>query len=245
MAEPLLTATGLSKRFGSCTAAEDISFALHAGVVHAIVGPAKSGKSTVAGLVAGTILPDEGSITFRGGAIEHTPAGERARSGIALVAGRAALFPDETVLDNVRIAREAVRREANSIFGRAGEATEIASWRVLITTNLKTRGHVRAGSLGGIDKRWLEIAMALVCEPEVIVFDEPLAGAGAAEIRELFDFFRKLNGKHAILLTDRSAERVSPLAGRITVLAHGRAVATGSPQEIAVRAPGMGNSGNA
>ena len=165
--------------------------------------------------------------------------------GIALVTGSAAVFPDETVLDNVSIAREAVCRQASSIFGRGAEATEVAAWRVLIATNLKTRGHVRAGSLGLIDKRWLEIAMALVCEPEVIVFDEPLAGARADEIRELCNFFHKLNGKHAILLTDRSAERVSPLAGRISVLAHGRAIATGSPEEIAARAAAGGTTGHA
>jgi branched-chain amino acid transport system ATP-binding protein len=245
VAEPLLSAAGLSKRFGSHTAAEDISFALEGGVIHAIVGAAKSGKSTIAGLVAGTILPDKGTITFRGSAIENKSAGERVRMGIAVVAGSAAIFPEETVLDNVRITREAVRGEASSIFNRDGEATEVAAWRTLTATNLRTRSHLRAVSLGFIDRRWLEIAMALVCEPEVLVFDEPFAGAGAGEIRELCDFFHGLKRKHAILLTDRSAERVAPLAGRISVLARGRTITMGSPEEIAGRAAAGGGLGNA
>lgn len=245
MAEPRLLAAGLSKRFGPHTAAEDISFALERGVIHAVVGAAGSGKSTVAGLIAGTILPDKGTIAFRGSTIEGKTAGERVRMGIALVAGSAAIFPDETVLDNVRIVREAVRGTASSIFGRAGEATEVVAWRALVATKLKTRGLLRAASLNRVDKRWLEIAMALACDPEVVVFDEPFAGAGTGEIRELCEFLQELKPKYAVLLTDRSTERVSRLAGRISVLVRGRTVAAGSPEEVAGRAAAGGGFANA
>jgi branched-chain amino acid transport system ATP-binding protein len=231
VAEPLLSLEGLYKRYGSLLAAEGISFALERGIVHGLVGPAGSGKSTIAGLVSGTLLPDRGTITFRGESIERKSAGERARMGIVLAAGSAAMFPDETVLDNVRIACEAVRREVGAIFGRTTEATDLAAWRVLAVTNLKTRSQLRASSLGFIDRRWLEIAMALVCEPQVIVFDEPFAGATAGEIQEIGDFVLKLKPKHALLVTDRSAKRMAAFGGPVTVLTRGHDAATGSPAE--------------
>lgn len=245
MTEPLLTAQAISKRFGARPGAEDISLALEAGLMHAVVGPAKSGKSTIAGLVAGTVLPDEGTITFRGSAIQGKTAGERARMGIALVAGSDGIFAGETVLDNVRIAREAVRRRAGSDFGPRSEVTELAAWRALIATHLKTHAQLRAGSLGFIDRRWLQIAMALVGEPEVLVLDEPFAGADPGDVKELGEFLDRLKRRHAILLTDRSIERVTPWAGKISLLAHGRVVVTASPQEIDGPFAAAGGAGNA
>ncbi len=235
MAEALVSAQGLTKRFGSSTAVEDISFVLEAGASHAIVGTTNSGKSALAGLLAGTIFPDKGTIHISGKAVERVPAGERVRMGIALVNGSTAAFPEESVFDNVRVVREASRRRAGSIFGGSGEATEVAAWRALAVTNLKKRAHMRASDLEFMDRRWLEIAQALVCEPRILVFDEPFAGAGPGDVRELCELLQQLREKHAIILTDRNVERVLPLADWISVLARGRVIVTGTPEYILTR----------
>jgi branched-chain amino acid transport system ATP-binding protein len=162
--------------------------------------------------------------------------------GISLIADREAIFPDETVLENVCLAREAVRRES-SMLRQIKEATEIVAWRMLIATNLKAKAQSRASSLSFLDQRWLSLAMALACDPVVFVFDEPFAGADEGEIRELADFIQALARKSAVVLTDRSIERMFALAGRISILARGRVVNEGSPHEILARAGGA--TGNA
>jgi branched-chain amino acid transport system ATP-binding protein len=245
VAEALLSTQGLTKRFGNSTAVDDISLAVETGMIHAIVGTPNSGKSTLAGLLAGTIFPDRGTIRLNGRAIERKPARERVRMGIALFAGSAAAFPEESVLDNVRIVREASRRKAGSILGGGGEATEVAAWRALAVTNLKKHAHLRASGLEFMDRRWLEIAQVLVCEPQVIVFDELFAGASPGDVQELCELLLGLKGKHAIILNDRSVERVLPFASRISMLAYGRVIATGAPEEISTRRIAAGGVGSA
>jgi branched-chain amino acid transport system ATP-binding protein len=231
---PVLETAGLVKRFGGLVATSDVSLALAPGELHAIIGPNGAGKTTLIALLAGDIPPDAGRILLGGEDVTGRDTAARAIRGLARSFQITSIFGDFTVLDNVAMA---VQAHAGHSFRFWEAARDVAALRdpardILLRIGLAERADRLASLLAHGEKRALEIAMALATGPRVLLLDEPMAGMGPEESRQIVALLRGLKGSLSILLVEHDMDAVFALADRISVLVYGRIIATGTPEAI-------------
>jgi branched-chain amino acid transport system ATP-binding protein len=234
VASALLQVEGLTKRFGGVVTADALSFAIPAGECHAIIGPNGAGKTTLISLLAGEISAQDGAISFDGGDITSLPPHRRSLAGIARSFQISSLFSDFTVLDNVALAVQAHRGHSFRFWRNArsdGRLRKPAS-AALARVGLAERAHARVGLLSHGEHRQLEIAMALATHPRLLLLDEPMAGMGPEESAAMLNLLRELKGTLTIILVEHDMEAVFALADRITVMVHGRIIASGEPAAV-------------
>jgi branched-chain amino acid transport system ATP-binding protein len=230
----MLEARGLTRRFGALAANEDVTLTLAAGECHAVIGPNGAGKSTLVAMLAGEQRPDAGRVVLAGHDITTLGPAARARRGIARSFQITQLCRDLTVRENVMLAVQAasgwhwgfLRPARNDL------ALTVDADGALAAAGLASRAHLPAGLLSHGEQRQLELAIALSQAPRVLLLDEPAAGLGAAETPALAARLTALKGRIAMLLVEHDMDTVFALADRITVLAGGRVIASGSPAEI-------------
>jgi branched-chain amino acid transport system ATP-binding protein len=235
MAEPVLVAEGLVKRFGGLVATDNLSLEVHPGELHALIGPNGAGKTTLMGLLTGEIRPDAGRILFLGADVSRLSVAMRARRGLARSFQIVQLLDDDTALANVALAVQAHAGHSFRFWRRAAdEAALMEPARALLAqAGLgAARWDTRVGDLSHGERKVLELAIALAAAPRLLLLDEPMAGLGAAESLAMTETLRALKGRIPILLVEHDMEAVFALADRITVLVYGRAIASGSPAEI-------------
>ena len=234
MADPILAARGLTRRFGGLTACDGVALSLERGQLHALLGPNGAGKSTLINLLSGDLKPSAGSIRLRGVEIASLAPDRRARMGIGRSYQKTSIFPGFTVLENARMAAQSRRPRPWALFVDAGRdpASLDGGRRGLELAGLA--GHVerQAGALSHGEQRQLEIAMVLAAEPEVLLLDEPLAGMGAEESVRMVGLLRRLAEDHAILLVEHDMDAVFALADVITVMVNGQVLESGPPAQI-------------
>ncbi len=236
----MLQTQNLSVRFGGHLAVDAVSCTFEAGTLTAIVGPNGAGKTTYFNLISGQVKPTQGSVLLNG--IDLTGKGVSARTQAGL--GRAFqltnLFPNLSVLENVRLAVQAAsdgahRRGFNlwSIWSDHSALTERAG-EVLETVSLQHKRAALVGSLPHGDQRKLEVALLMALECKVFMFDEPTAGMNSAEAPVILNLIRTLkkDPRKTILLVEHKMDVVRDLADRIIVLHNGRLVADGEPAEV-------------
>ncbi|AZQ66997.1 ABC transporter ATP-binding protein [Silicimonas algicola] len=234
MTEPILETRGLTKRFGALVASDGVSIDLRPGEIHAVIGPNGAGKSTLIGQICGTVIPDEGSVHFQGHDVTDETVAARAGRGLGRTFQVSALAMEDTVLQNTLLGalsassspwrlwrsvlndRDLVAR-ADAALGRVG---------------LSDRRATRCADLSHGQRRQLEVAVALTLSPRAFVMDEPMAGLGAEGSKALTAFLDGLRDKAPILLVEHDMDAVFALADRISVLAEGRILATGTVAEI-------------
>ncbi len=234
MSEPLLAARGLVKRYGGIVATDHLSIEIGPGETHALIGPNGAGKSTLIGQLTGESRPDAGRVLFEGRDVTRLPAYRRARLGLARSFQITSLFPELTTLDNVALA---VQVHSGHSFGFWRSARRDARLRepareALGQVGLAARADVIAGHLSHGEHRQLEIALAIVTKPRMLLLDEPMAGMAPEESRRLVALLREFKGSLAILLVEHDMEAVYALADRISVMVNGRIIASGSAEEI-------------
>jgi branched-chain amino acid transport system ATP-binding protein len=234
VAEPLLDIAGLTKRFGGVTAADAITLGILPGEVHAVIGPNGAGKTTLIGLIAGDIVPQDGTVRFDGGDITRLPVYRRNRLGLARSFQITSLFSDLTALDNVALAVQAHRGHSFRFWRDARREDELRrpARAVLDRVGLAERAGVKVAKLSHGEHRQLEIAMALATEPRLLLLDEPMAGTGPDESARMVRLIRQLKGSVTILLIEHDMEAVFALADRLTVLVYGRIIASGDPAKV-------------
>jgi branched-chain amino acid transport system ATP-binding protein len=234
MAEPILATEGLVKHFGGLTATDHVDLAVVAGEVHALIGPNGAGKTTLISQLTGDIKPQAGRILFEGRDITALPSHRRARLGLARSFQITSIFLDMTVLDNVALAVQIHRGHSFHFWRNARKDAGLRepSRALLALVGLDRRADFVAADLSHGEHRQLEIAMALASEPRVLLLDEPMAGMGPEESRRLVALLSDVKRERTILLVEHDMDAVFALADRITVLVYGRAIATGTPQEI-------------
>jgi branched-chain amino acid transport system ATP-binding protein len=246
--EPLLRTAGLTKRYGALVANRAIDFVLHDREVHAVIGPNGAGKSTFVGQLAGEIRATEGRILFKGRDITALPPHRRAALGLARTFQITSVFPSFSALENVAIAAQALAGHSFRFWQPAdGEAQLNASaGAALERAGLAGRAAESCLTLSHGEHRQLEIAMAFVNHPSLVLLDEPTAGMGPEESQQVLGLLRDLKGRQAILLIEHDMEVVFAIADRVTVLVNGAVIACGTPAEIradpAVRAAYLGES---
>ena len=233
----LLEVENVTRHFGSLVAVGGVSMNVAAGELRAVIGPNGAGKTTFFNLVSGFLPPSSGRIVFDGEDVTRLTQERRVWRGMARTFQITEIFPELTARENIRI------------------SVEIASgykWRPWISKGADIRVRKRVaellamgaignkadrlvGELSHGDQRTVEIMMALALNPKLLLLDEPTAGMGEQETYEITQLIQKLHREQmlTIVLIEHDMRVVFHLADRILVLAEGRPLAEGSPDEIA------------
>ncbi len=232
----MLETRGLGKSFGHFAANADIDFTVAPGELRAVIGPNGAGKTTFFNLLAGTTAATAGTIAFKGQDVTRTSGTKRVHLGIAKAFQTANLYPDQTVLQNARLAALAHVQGPFSlqVFRRSTRLADVdaAAGRALARLELSDVAGVRCGDLSHGDKKRLDIAVALATEPELLLLDEPVAGMSKDEARKTELLVRKLASEMTVLIIEHDMEMIMGLSDSITVLHQGRVLATGTPAAI-------------
>jgi branched-chain amino acid transport system ATP-binding protein len=239
--EPLLAVSNLSKQFGGLRAVNNFNITLHPHDLHGLIGPNGAGKTTVFNMITGVYLPTSGEICFKGEPIGGLPPHMINMMGIARTFQNIRLFPNLTVLDNVRIAyhTHAGYSLSDSIFhtgrysAKEKELTE-RTQEFLGVFGLEDRQGEIAKNLPYGEQRRLEIARALAANPRLLLLDEPAAGMNPNEAVELMDLIHFIRERFnlTILLIEHQMRVVMGICEEITVMDFGEVIAEGSPEEI-------------
>ena len=239
MTSPAILSTDrISRSFGGLTAVRDVTFALHVNELHAVIGPNGAGKSTFVNLLSGQLPPSKGRILLEGHDITGTPAHRMAHLGVGRSFQRTNIMKSLSVLENVRLAAQAVRLPATRIFSSARRQTELIdiARRALERVGLSGSEDTASGTLSHGAQRQLEIAMTLAISPKVLLLDEPLAGMGQEEGERIAILLKSLARDHAVLLIEHDMDFVFKVADQMTVLVEGAVLATGRPGDVRANA---------
>lgn len=245
---PLLQATSLSRHFGGLAAVDQVSIALRAGEVHAVIGTNGAGKSTLINMLSGEIAASGGAIRLRGHDITGWDQARRARAGVGRTYQRTTIFPSFSLLENCRLAAQASVQRPWALWQSAAtcQATLARAWDALESAGLHEAAHRLAGAISHGQQRQLEIAMCLATGPALLLLDEPLAGMGAEETDRMLALLERLKQEHAVLLVEHDMDAVFRVADRITVMVNGQVIASDLPDNIrtsaAVKAAYLGES---
>jgi branched-chain amino acid transport system ATP-binding protein len=228
----LLSLQGVSKRFRGLVAVDAVSFDVGSGELFAVIGPNGAGKTTLFNMIAGAIVPDEGSISFAGEPIGGLPPDAICRRGIGRTFQIVRPFPALTVEDNVVVGALLHSRDV----GRARERAR----DLLRRLDLFDQRHRIAATLTLSDRKRLEVARALATEPKLLLLDEVMAGLRPTESDRMVAILRTLNrdGGLTVVLIEHVMRAVMALASNVLVLDHGIAIAQGRPEAI-VRDPAV------
>ena len=234
MADSLLSVRALTKRFGAVQASDAFSLEVAPGELHALIGPNGAGKTTALNQLSGELMPDSGRIAFNGRPITRMAPHRRARLGLARSYQITSVFERLTVRQNLSLAIQAHNGHSFRFWRNAAADPAIAREiePALVRVGLEDRAAIPAANLSHGEKRQLEVGMALACHPRMLLLDEPYAGMGPGGAVELTKLIRRLKADLTVLLVEHDMRAVFALADRITVLVYGRAVASGTPEEI-------------
>ena len=236
----MLETRKLTVRFGGHVAVSGVSCAFAPGTLTAIVGPNGAGKTTYFNLISGQIKASSGSVLLGGRDLSGLSASARTRAGLGRAFQLTNLFPNLSVLENVRLAVQASRGGAHwrglnlwsiwsdhhSLVTRANEILDVVA--------LRAKAAMPVASLPHGDQRKLEVALLMALESEVFMFDEPTAGMSTDEAPVILKLIRQLkqDKRKTILLVEHKMDVVRELADRIIVLHNGALVADGEPAEV-------------
>jgi branched-chain amino acid transport system ATP-binding protein len=215
----LLEVRDVSVAFGGLRAVDGVDLDLEAGDRHGLIGPNGAGKSTLFRLVAGGLRPTTGSISYDGRDITRLPRHRRARLGIGQTFQHSSLFGGLSCRENVELALGRARDG-----GSAQEALERFS--------LAERADAPAAALSHGQRRQLELALALVTEPRLLLLDEPAAGLSAGETERFAALLAELPPDLTVLLIEHDLDLVFKATRTVTVLHLGKVIATGSPEQV-------------
>ena len=234
MADYILQVKDLCKSFGAVQASQDLSFSIQRGHIHALIGPNGAGKTTVLNLLSGELQPDSGSILLNSEEINKLPVHKRVKAGLGRSFQITSIFNDLSVSENMALAILAGRGH-NFCFWKNAMAVDIVQHTLteaLARVDLSGRAEQQAGRLSHGEKRQLEVGMALVGDPQLLMLDEPMAGQGAGGTVELQKLISGLKGTTTILLVEHDMDVVFSLADQISVIVYGQCMASGSPEDI-------------
>jgi branched-chain amino acid transport system ATP-binding protein len=233
-AEFILETKGLRKEFKGFVAVNAVDLRVRPGSIHALIGPNGAGKTTVFNLLTRFLPASAGTITFKGVDITRERPAHVARRGVARSFQISAVFPNLTVLENVRIALQ--RRLGTSFhFWRSQRTLEVLDARareLLAAVDLSEFHHRVAVELPYGRKRALEIATTLALDPELLLLDEPTSGMGHEDVGRVTALIRRVAQGRTVLMVEHNLPIVAELADRITVLSRGRVLSEGTYAEV-------------
>jgi lipopolysaccharide export system ATP-binding protein len=230
---PLLEVEGLVKYYGRRAVVNGVSFAVDAGEVVGLLGPNGAGKTTSFRMATGQIQPNEGTVTFDGNDVTSLPMYQRARRGMGYLSQEPSVFRKLSVEGNLLAILEALPRSRK--LGR--KLTRAERWErtneALARFKLDTVRKTTAARCSGGEKRRLEIARCLVCEPQLILLDEPFAAVDPKTTEDIRHNIRELaDSGIGILITDHNVREVFRTADRVYLITNGKVVTRGTPHQL-------------
>jgi branched-chain amino acid transport system ATP-binding protein len=232
----MLETKELTIRFGGHVAVNAVSCAFQPGTLTAIVGPNGAGKTTYFNLISGQLRATEGQVLLGGHDITAEPASTRTHRGLGRAFQLTQLFPNLTVVENVRLVVQSRRHEGLNLWSvwLDRKETLARAHELVQQVQLGDKAEAIASSLPHGDQRKLEVAMLMALDPQVFMFDEPTAGMSVDEVPVILDLIHRLkgHGDKTILLVEHKMDVVRSLADRIVVLHNGRLVADGDPAAV-------------
>lgn len=225
----------LRKSFGGVVATSDVSIAFPAGSLSAVIGPNGAGKTTFFNLISGGLQPDSGRILLDGEDIVGLPSSEIVRKGIGRAFQVAKLFKSLTVEESLRGALQSPLGRSLQMHGRFPTAdTRDRAHEVMQQLGLEKKADIVSGNLSHGDQKLLDIALALVLNPKVLLLDEPVAGMGPEERTQMIDTVYALwkQGGLTVVLIEHDMEIVFRISQHIHVLSYGKLLAQGNPEQI-------------
>jgi ribose transport system ATP-binding protein len=220
MAEPVLSLKGISKRYGPLQVVKNVSLDVYAGEVVALLGENGAGKSTLSGIIAGSRIPSEGSMTWLGQPYAPASPREAIDKGVVLIHQELQLLPELTIAENVFLGRWPTR---NGVVDRAQMVSR--AQEQMSRLNLHIPATRKVAGLSTANQQLIEIAKALALDAKLLILDEPTAALGGAETEALFEQVRKLRAEGVgIIYISHRMEEIRKITDRIIVLRDGERV---------------------
>jgi branched-chain amino acid transport system ATP-binding protein len=235
--EIILESDRLRKEFGALVAVANVSIKIRRNTIHSLIGPNGAGKTTYFNLLSANIAPTAGRVIYKGRDITRLPMHRMAHLGIGRSFQITNVFPNLTVLENVRLAGQALGRDNFRLMNHYHHFSryEARAWEVIQQVGLADRASMLARTLPQGDQRKLELGMILAPDPEMLLLDEPTSGMAVEQVPELIELIRAIQqaGNKTVLLVEHNMNVVMSISDRITVMHQGQVLAEGSPAEIA------------
>ena len=233
----ILEISGVNKAFGGLKALNNVNLSVEQGTIQAIIGPNGAGKSTLLNCLVGKLIPNSGTVTFNGKSLLGTAPHEINQLGVVRVFQTPEIFGDLSILQNVMIPAFAKHDGAYRL-----NAWELVSGRsdirdeaehILKDIGLVEQRNVIANSMSRGDKRRLELAMCLIQHPKLLLLDEPTAGMSRADTNNTIDLLQRIAERGITkIIIEHDMHVVFSLADKISVLAQGRIIAEGNPEDV-------------
>jgi len=218
----MIEVTNLTKKYGDHIAVDHLSFRVEKGQIYGFLGPNGAGKSTTMNIITGYLAATEGTVTIDGKDIQKDP--EEAKRSIGYLPELPPLYVDMTVreyLDFVAELKKVPKKERKQQIDEVMEMTQITDMQQRLIKNLSKGYRQRVG-----------LAQAILGYPEVIILDEPTVGLDPKQIIEIRDLIRKLGENHTVILSSHILSEVSAVCDHIMIIAHGKLVASDSPENL-------------
>lgn len=238
MSEAILVVEKLSRSFGGVRAVKDVSLAVPAGQLRAVIGPNGAGKSTLFNLLTGQVPCNSGRILFKGVEVTGRAPHYLCRHGLGRTFQINSIFLNSTVIENVQLALLAHHGKIWNMFSAARELFVREAEALLEMLGLAREAGKLGAALSYGDRRRLEVALALACQPQLLLLDEPTAGMSLSDKPRMIALIRGIvreKGVTAVLI-EHDMDVVFSVADWITVMHQGSVVADGPPQEIQANA---------
>jgi len=233
----ILETQHLRKEFGGLIAVDDVSIKIERGHTHSIIGPNGAGKTTLFNLISGNIRPSNGRVLLNDKDITGVPLHKRAHIGMGRSFQITNIFPNLTVLENVRLSAQALGSVNFRFYRRADSYRDYIdrALEVLELVGLREVALMPASALPHGGKRKLELAILLAPNPELLLLDEPTAGMASEQVPELLKTIEdiKIQGGKTIVMVEHNMRVVMGVSDRITVMSQGAVLSEGDPQTIA------------
>jgi branched-chain amino acid transport system ATP-binding protein len=237
MIDTILEARHLHKAFGGLVAVDDVSLSIGRATTHSIIGPNGAGKTTLFNLLSGKYKPTLGQVIYNNQDVTALPMFRRAQKGMGRSFQITNLFPNLTVLENARLAAQALGGDNFRFLRRAESFPQYTqkALDVLEITGLADARNLTANVLPHGGKRKLELAMILASNPDILLLDEPTAGMASEQVPELMTVIERIRaqGGKTIVMVEHNMNVVMNVSDRITVMHQGRVLVEGTPREIA------------
>ncbi|MDH3308899.1 MAG: ABC transporter ATP-binding protein [Acidimicrobiia bacterium] len=234
MTEPLLDGRGVTKRYGGLVAVNNVDFQVFPKEIVGLIGPNGSGKTTLFDCLSRVQSIDEGQVMFKGTDITRKKPHQVAHLGMARTFQVIRVYRKLTILENMKVSRQWRGEQPWNQLRPSHRDIETRAHELIEFLKLEHLTHENAGTLSGGQRRLLELGMALMPDPELVLLDEAASGVNPTLVNEIKDRIRELNRDHGktFLVVEHDMRFISDLCNRVYVLNYGQKLAEGTPTEV-------------
>jgi len=232
MTAALLELRGVSVSFDGFLALNDLNLSLAPGELRAVIGPNGAGKTTFLDVITGKVRPTKGDVLFRGRSLVGTAEHRIARLGIGRKFQTPRVYQNLTPRRNLELAVARRSSPFDLLFRRLDSESRDRVQHLLGVVGLEAHANQRAGGLSHGQKQWLEIAMLVAQNPDLLLVDEPVAGLTDEETVRTADLLKQLSGEHTVLVIEHDMDFIRDLKAPVTVLHEGHVLCEGSMDQV-------------